>query len=113
MVEKTLIRMRQGGIYDQLGFGFHRYTTDAQWLVPHFEKMLYDQALLIMACKEAYQATDNAFYANVAEEIISYVLRDMTSTEGGFFSAEDADSEAIELNQQMHSRFWDEQNGEL
>ncbi len=96
MVEKTLTRMRQGGIYDQLGFGFHRYSTDAQWLVPHFEKMLYDQALLIMAYTEAYQTTDNAFYANVAEEIISYVLRDMTSNEGGFFSAEDADSEGIE-----------------
>ena len=96
MVEKTLIRMRQGGIYDQLGFGFHRYSTDAQWLVPHFEKMLYDQALLIMAYTETYQSTDNGFYANVAEEIISYVLRDMTSSEGGFFSAEDADSEGIE-----------------
>ena len=96
MVEKTLIRMRQGGIYDQLGFGFHRYSTDAQWLVPHFEKMLYDQALLIMAYTETYQTTEKAFYAKVAEEIISYVLRDMTSAEGGFFSAEDADSEGIE-----------------
>ena len=96
MVEKTLTRMRQGGIYDQLGFGFHRYSTDAQWLVPHFEKMLYDQALLIMAYTEAYQATGKAFYANVAEEIITYILRDMTSSEGGFFSAEDADSEGIE-----------------
>jgi uncharacterized protein YyaL (SSP411 family) len=96
MVEKTLTRMRLGGIYDQLGFGFHRYSTDAQWLVPHFEKMLYDQAMLIMAYTEAYQATGKVFYAGVAEEIITYILRDMTSAEGGFFSAEDADSEGIE-----------------
>ncbi len=96
MVEKTLTQMRLGGIYDQLGFGFHRYSTDAQWLVPHFEKMLYDQAMLIMAYTEAYQATGKVFYAGVAKEIITYVLRDMTSAEGGFFSAEDADSEGIE-----------------
>ena len=96
MVEKTLTQMRFGGIYDQLGFGFHRYSTDARWLVPHFEKMLYDQAMLIMAYTEAYQATGKAFYAKVAEEIITYVLRDMTSAEGGFYSAEDADSEGIE-----------------
>ena len=96
MVEKTLVRMRMGGIYDQVGFGFHRYSTDAQWLVPHFEKMLYDQATLIMAYTEAYQATGKAFYARVVEEIIAYVLRDMTSAEGGFFSAEDADSEGVE-----------------
>ena len=96
MVEKTLTQMRLGGIYDQLGFGFHRYSTDAQWLVPHFEKMLYDQAMLIMAYTEAYQATGKVFYAGVAEEIITYILRDMTSAEGGFFSAEDADSEGIE-----------------
>jgi uncharacterized protein YyaL (SSP411 family) len=96
MVEKTLTQMRRGGIYDQLGFGFHRYSTDARWLVPHFEKMLYDQAMLIMAYTEAYQATGKAFYAMVAEEIITYVLRDMTSAQGGFYSAEDADSEGIE-----------------
>jgi uncharacterized protein YyaL (SSP411 family) len=96
MVEKTLTRMRFGGIYDQLGFGFHRYATDAQWLVPHFEKMLYDQAMLIMTYTEAFQATGNTFYARVAEEIITYVLRDMTSAQGGFYSAEDADSEGIE-----------------
>jgi uncharacterized protein YyaL (SSP411 family) len=96
MVEKTLTQMRLGGIYDQLGFGFHRYATDARWLVPHFEKMLYDQAMLIMAYTEAYQATGKAFYARVAEEIITYVLRDMTSAQGGFYSAEDADSEGIE-----------------
>jgi uncharacterized protein YyaL (SSP411 family) len=96
MVEKTLIRMRLGGIYDQIGFGFHRYSTDAQWLVPHFEKMLYDQAMLIMAYTEAYQATGKLFYARVVQDIIAYVLRDMTSIEGGFFSAEDADSEGVE-----------------
>jgi uncharacterized protein YyaL (SSP411 family) len=96
MVEKTLIRMRLGGIYDQIGFGFHRYSTDAQWLVPHFEKMLYDQAMLIMAYTEAYQATGKSFYARVVQDIIAYVLRDMTSIEGGFFSAEDADSEGVE-----------------
>ena len=96
MVEKTLTQMRLGGIYDQLGFGFHRYSTDAQWLVPHFEKMLYDQAMLIMVYTEAYQATGKAFYAAVVEEIITYILRDMTSAEGGFLSAEDADSEGIE-----------------
>jgi uncharacterized protein YyaL (SSP411 family) len=96
MVEKTLTQMRLGGIYDQLGFGFHRYSTDARWLVPHFEKMLYDQAMLIMAYTEAYQATGKAFYAMVAKEIITYVLRDMASAQGGFYSAEDADSEGIE-----------------
>ena len=96
MVEKTLTQMRLGGIYDQLGFGFHRYSTDASWLVPHFEKMLYDQAMLIMAYTEAYQATGKAFYARVTQEIITYILRDMTSAQGGFYSAEDADSEGIE-----------------
>ena len=96
MVEKTLVQMRLGGIYDQVGFGFHRYSTDAQWLVPHFEKMLYDQALLIMAYTEAYQATGKDFYAGVVEEIITYILRDMTASEGGFLSAEDADSEGVE-----------------
>ena len=96
MVEKTLTRMRLGGIYDQIGFGFHRYSTDAQWLVPHFEKMLYDQAMLIMAYTEAYQATGSKFYAAVVDEIVAYILRDMTSRQGGFFSAEDADSEGVE-----------------
>ncbi len=96
MVEKTLQAMPRGGIYDHLGFGFHRYSTDARWLVPHFEKMLYDQALLTMAYTEAYALTANEEYRQTAEEIITYVLRDMTSEEGGFFAAEDADSDGEE-----------------
>lgn len=96
MVEATLQAMRQGGIYDQVGFGFHRYSTDREWSVPHFEKMLYDQAMLAMACVEAYQATGKEDYARTAREVLEYVRRDMTSPEGGFFSAEDADSEGEE-----------------
>ena len=96
MVEKSLFNMRNGGIYDQIGFGFHRYSTDSKWLTPHFEKMLYDQALLMHAYLDAYIATGNQSYANVVHEIIEYVLRDMTSSKGGFYSAEDADSEGEE-----------------
>ncbi|MEW6171570.1 MAG: thioredoxin domain-containing protein [Bacillota bacterium] len=96
MVEKTLQAMRSGGIYDHLGFGFHRYSTDARWLLPHFEKMLYDQALLAIAYLEAYQATGNRLYARTAQEIFAYVMRDMTDPGGGFYSAEDADSEGKE-----------------
>ena len=96
MVEKTLGAMRRGGIYDQVGFGFHRYSTDKRWLLPHFEKMLYDQALLIEAYLETFQATGKEEYARVAEETISYVLRDLTDPGGGFHSAEDADSEGRE-----------------
>jgi uncharacterized protein YyaL (SSP411 family) len=96
MVEKTLEGMRHGGIFDQIGFGFHRYSVDQRWLVPHFEKMLYDQALLAMAYTESYQALGKEQYAKVVREIFTYVLRDMTSPEGGFYSAEDADSEGKE-----------------
>ncbi len=96
MAEKTLRAMRRGGIFDQLGFGFHRYSTDSAWLVPHFEKMLYDQALLASAYLEAYQATGKAEYARTAREVFEYVMRDMTSPEGAFYSAEDADSEGEE-----------------
>ncbi|NHJ23996.1 MAG: thioredoxin domain-containing protein [Candidatus Lokiarchaeota archaeon] len=96
IVEKTLNAMRRGGIYDHIGFGFHRYSTDSHWLVPHFEKMLYDQALLALTYLEAFQATRKEDYKNTAKEILEYVLRDMTAPEGGFYSAEDADSEGVE-----------------
>ncbi|HNR14707.1 MAG TPA: thioredoxin domain-containing protein [Thermodesulfobacteriota bacterium] len=96
MAEKTLEGMRNGGIFDHIGFGFHRYSVDERWLVPHFEKMLYDQALLAIAYAEAWQVTGKDQYREVVHEIFSYVLRDMTSPEGGFYSAEDADSEGVE-----------------
>ncbi len=92
MVEKTLTGMSQGGIWDHLGGGFHRYSTDQYWHVPHFEKMLYDQALLSRAYLEAYQATGHGPYANTARDILDYVLGEMTDEEGGFYSAQDADS---------------------
>jgi uncharacterized protein YyaL (SSP411 family) len=96
MVEKTLQEMRRGGIYDHVGFGFHRYSTDARWFLPHFEKMLYDQAMLSMAYIEAYQATGREEYKRTAQEIFAYALRDMAAPGGGFYSAEDADSEGEE-----------------
>ncbi len=96
MAEKTLIEMYKGGIYDHVGFGFHRYSTDKDWLVPHFEKMLYDQALLVLAYTEAYQAAKKDIYKEAALEILDYVSRDMTLPAGAFYSAEDADSEGIE-----------------
>ena len=96
MVEKTLDAMAAGGIYDHIGGGFHRYSTDARWLVPHFEKMLYDQALLGKVYIQAYQITKKERYAQIAKEVFDYVLRDMTDRDGGFYSAEDADSEGKE-----------------
>jgi uncharacterized protein YyaL (SSP411 family) len=96
MVVKTLTAMRMGGIWDHVGFGFHRYSTDSRWLLPHFEKMLYDQAMIATAYLEAFQITREPLFAKTAEDIFAYVLRDMTAPEGAFYSAEDADSEGEE-----------------
>ena len=93
MVMETLDQMRLGGLFDQVGYGFHRYSTDQQWTLPHFEKMLYDQAMHVLAYTEAYQATGADRYEMTAREVIAYVLRDLQAPAGGFYSAEDADSE--------------------
>lgn len=96
MATHTLTMMRRGGIFDQVGLGFHRYSTDSDWLLPHFEKMLYDQAMLAMAYTEAWQATREPLFKQTAEEILEYVLRDLKDEKGAFYSAEDADSEGEE-----------------
>ncbi|MRN56750.1 thioredoxin domain-containing protein [Paenibacillus monticola] len=104
MVETTLESMFRGGLYDHVGFGFSRYSTDREWLVPHFEKMLYDNALLAYVYLEAFQITKKPLYAEIAESVFTYVLRDMTSPEGAFYCAEDADSEGEEGKFYVFSR---------
>ncbi|MEZ4700759.1 MAG: thioredoxin domain-containing protein [Rhodothermales bacterium] len=96
MCSLTLRRMRMGGVFDHLGYGFHRYSTDREWKLPHFEKMLYDQAMIALACIEMHQASGDPAYAAMVDELFAYVLRDLRSPEGAFFSAEDADSEGVE-----------------
>ncbi len=96
MVSKTLREMRKGGIYDHLGYGFHRYSTDRKWLLPHFEKMLYDQAMILMTYTEAWQVTQDKLFSKTVEEVIEYVNRNLRSETGGFFSSEDAESSGKE-----------------
>jgi len=117
-VTYTLGRMAWGGIYDQVGGGFHRYSTDARWLTPHFEKMLYDNAQLAPLYFSVYQKTGDCFYLKIGEEILEYVLREMTNSAGGFYTTQDADSEGVEgkffvwTPQEIHSLLG-EKNGEL
>lgn len=96
MVEKTLIQMYKGGIFDHIGYGFSRYSVDEKWLVPHFEKMLYDNALLMLAYAEMYQITKKPIFKEITEKIITFVLRDLMNKEGAFYTAIDADSEGVE-----------------
>jgi len=96
MVHKTLREMRKGGIYDHLGYGFHRYSTDRQWKLPHFEKMLYDQAMMLLTYIEAWQVTEDELYSETVKEVIEYVDRELRSKTGGFFSSEDAESSGKE-----------------
>ena len=96
MVEKTLVQMYRGGIFDHIGGGFSRYSTDGQWLVPHFEKMLYDNSLLVMAYIKAYGSTGRKMYGCVAERILEYVRRELTDSQGGFYCGQDADSDGVE-----------------
>jgi uncharacterized protein YyaL (SSP411 family) len=124
MVTHTLDRMRLGGIFDHLGGGFHRYSTDSHWLLPHFEKMLYDQAMHVMAYAEGYQITGKDEYADTASDVLDYVLGDMRAPEGGFYSAEDADSPNEEgeneegafyvwSTDEVREELWDEELAEL
>jgi len=96
MVRTTLNAMAAGGIYDHIGGGFARYSTDERWLVPHFEKMLYDNALLAKTYLEAFQVTGDTAYRDVVTEVLDYIRREMTDADGGFYSATDADSEGVE-----------------
>ncbi len=96
MAEKTLNQMRKGGIFDHIGYGFSRYSTDKYYLAPHFEKMLYDNALLMIAYTAAYSIDDNKIYLHTAEKTAEYIMKEMTSEKGGFYSAQDADSEGVE-----------------
>ena len=96
VVESTLTNMAYGGIYDQIGGGFHRYSMDEYWTVPHFEKMLYDNALLSKLYLHLYQITNNPLYLKIVEETLDYIKTEMTDEKGGFFSAEDADSDGQE-----------------